>query len=141
MSTPAVLCASSGATHAARHTPPARACPQIVKNLRHGPRGLTRSEFERIQPHLPDQTHTKGRERHDDHRALNAILWALRTGAPWRNLPERYGPWKTANSTRRPSCANGWWGVACIALGPDDRATVPVVSWPTRGTATRTFAE
>src|SRR5205814_6422477 len=36
---------------------------------------------------------------------INAILWKRRTGAPWRDLPERYGPWKTApvaanNSTR-----------------------------------------
>jgi transposase len=31
-----------------------------------------------------------------DHRtAFNGILWRLRTGAPWRDLPERYGPWQT----------------------------------------------
>jgi transposase len=27
---------------------------------------------------------------------LNAVLWILRTGAPWRDLPERYGPWQSA---------------------------------------------
>jgi transposase len=26
---------------------------------------------------------------------INGILWKLRTGAPWRDLPERYGPWQT----------------------------------------------
>jgi transposase len=31
-----------------------------------------------------------------DHRtALNGVLWRLRTGAPWRDLPGRYGPWQT----------------------------------------------
>ncbi len=31
-----------------------------------------------------------------DHRqVLNGILWKLRTGAPWRDLPARYGPWRT----------------------------------------------
>ena len=29
---------------------------------------------------------------------INAILWILRTGAPWRDLPERYGPWQTVAS-------------------------------------------
>jgi transposase len=31
-----------------------------------------------------------------DHRkVINGILWKVRTGAPWRDLPERYGPWQT----------------------------------------------
>lgn len=31
-----------------------------------------------------------------DHRTqINAMMWILRTGAPWRDLPERYGPWQT----------------------------------------------
>lgn len=34
-----------------------------------------------------------------DHRtALNGVLWRLNTGAPWRDLPERYGPWGTVYS-------------------------------------------
>ena len=31
----------------------------------------------------------------DHRRILNGILWIIRTGAPWRDLPERYGPWAT----------------------------------------------
>jgi transposase len=34
----------------------------------------------------------------DHRRILNGILWLLRTGAPWRDLPERYGPWQTVAS-------------------------------------------
>ena len=37
-----------------------------------------------------------GRPPRDPRVMLNAALWILRTGAPWRDLPERYGPWQTA---------------------------------------------
>jgi transposase len=40
---------------------------------------------------------------------INAILWKLRTGAPWRDLPERYGPWKTAHERLRRWTADGTW--------------------------------
>jgi hypothetical protein len=41
-----------------------------------------------------------GGARWRDHRqVLNGILWKLLTGAPWRDLPERYGPWKTAHAS------------------------------------------
>ncbi|MGQ4618577.1 transposase [Nocardia sp. R7R-8] len=40
---------------------------------------------------------------------INAIRWKLRTGAPWRDLPERYGRWKTAHSAVRRR-AFGLWG-------------------------------
>jgi len=55
---------------------------------------LTDFEWRVIEPVLP-----KGRpgpRRKDDRRVLNGIFWALRTGAPWRDLPERYGPYTTA---------------------------------------------
>lgn len=37
-----------------------------------------------------------GRTPRDRRVIVNAILWILRTGAPWRDLPEEYGPWATA---------------------------------------------
>jgi len=40
---------------------------------------------------------------------INAILWKIRTGAPWRDLPERYGPWKTAHERLRRWTADGTW--------------------------------
>jgi transposase len=44
--------------------------------------------------------------RFNDHRTLvNGVFWRLRTGAPWRDVPERYGPWQTVyhrfNSMRK----------------------------------------
>lgn len=38
---------------------------------------------------------TMGRPRRDDRQMLNGIFWILCSGAKWRDLPERYGPWKT----------------------------------------------
>jgi transposase len=55
---------------------------------------LSDFEWSVIEPVLP-----KGRpgpKRKDDRRVLNGIFWVLRTGAPWRDLPERYGPYTTA---------------------------------------------
>lgn len=91
---------------------------------------LTSAEFERIRPHLPDQTHTKGRKRHDDHRVINAILWVLRTGAPWRDLPERYGPWKTANSRFYRWRDSGVWDRLLAAL-QTEAETQKRIDWDT----------
>lgn len=43
-----------------------------------------------IAPLLPNKP--RGVARVDDRRVINGILWRFRTGAPWRDVPERYGP-------------------------------------------------
>lgn len=54
---------------------------------------LSDEGWERLQPVLPVQ---KRGGRWNDHRAmLNGIFWVLNSGAPWRDVPERYGHWKT----------------------------------------------
>ena len=47
---------------------------------------------------------------------LNGILWILRTGAPWRDLPERYGSWVTVYSRFRRWRAAGVWDRILSAL-------------------------
>ena len=54
---------------------------------------LTDEEWAVIEPHLPKGG--RGPARVDDRRVLNGIFYILRTGAPWRDLPRRYGPWQT----------------------------------------------
>src|SRR5215204_4244537 len=55
---------------------------------------LTDEAWARIATLLPENGRRGGRWR--DHReVVNGILWKLHTGAPWRDLPERYGPWQT----------------------------------------------
>jgi transposase len=63
------------------------------------PRGdLTNAQWERLQPLLPPQKPPTGRPAADHRRILNGMLWILRTGAPWHDVPERYGPWRTVAS-------------------------------------------
>ena len=50
---------------------------------------LTDFEWSVIQPLLPDKP--RGVARVDDRRVLNGIFWRLRTGAPWADIPSRYG--------------------------------------------------
>jgi transposase len=54
---------------------------------------LSDREWSIIQPLLPNKP--RGVPRVDDRRVLNGILWRFRTGSPWRDIPERYGPHTT----------------------------------------------
>ena len=54
---------------------------------------LSDFEWENIEPLLPQKS--RGVPRVDDRRVLSGIFWILRTGAPWRDLPEHYGPYTT----------------------------------------------
>jgi transposase len=70
---------------------------------------LTDAQWERLLPFLPPQRPRTGRPARDHRTILSAILWVLRTGAPWRDLPERFGPWATAWSRFRRWTAAGVW--------------------------------
>lgn len=59
---------------------------------------LTDTQWERLVPLLPPQRARTGRPAHDHRTMLNGILWILRSGAPWRDLPQGYGSWKTVYS-------------------------------------------
>jgi len=59
---------------------------------------LSDEQWERLEPLLPAQKPRTGRPNVGHRQIINGILWVLRTGAPWRDLPERYGPWSTVAS-------------------------------------------
>ena len=60
---------------------------------------LTDEDWRRVAPHLPLRTTRRGGRAFRDHRqVLDGILWRLHTGAQWREVPERYGPWKTVHN-------------------------------------------
>jgi transposase len=59
---------------------------------------LTNAQWEQLQPLLPPQKPQTGRPAVDHRRILNGMLWILRTGTPWHDVPERYGPWRTVAS-------------------------------------------
>jgi len=98
---------------------------------------LTDAEWELIEPLLPRPA--TNRPRVDDRRVLNGIIFKIRTGVAWRDLPDRYGPWQTC-ATRsavgpptapsptcsprsrpgrtRPGWWTGWWPSTPPSCGP-----------------------
>ena len=57
---------------------------------------LTDEEWERLRPYFRErQAGDKGRPRREPRTILNGIFWLARSGAVWRDLPDRYGPWQT----------------------------------------------
>jgi transposase len=70
---------------------------------------LTNTQWERLAPLLPPEKPAVGKPNKDHRGVVNGILWKLRTGAPWRDLPERYGPWSTVYSRFRRWRLAGVW--------------------------------
>ncbi|MGW1093216.1 IS5 family transposase [Streptomyces sp. NPDC002596] len=69
---------------------------------------LTDAEWERLRPFLPVGNGRCGRWR--DHRqVIDGILHRVRTSIHWRDLPERFGPWKTVYERHRLWSADGTW--------------------------------
>jgi transposase len=75
---------------------------------------LSDCEWTAIKPLLPNKP--RGVRRVNDRRVLNGIFWVLRSGAPWHDLPENYGPPHYLLQSLR-SVAAGW------RLGPDHGCT------------------
>lgn len=60
---------------------------------------ITDRAWKIIEPHLPGKRGDWGGVAKDNRLFINAVIWILRTGAPWRDLPREYGGWK--NTQRR----------------------------------------
>lgn len=56
---------------------------------------LTTQQWDQIKDLLPAERGRQGRPAKDNRQMINAMLWVLTTGAPWRDLPEQYGPWES----------------------------------------------
>ena len=56
---------------------------------------VTDDQWELVGALIPQKASPVGRRPRDARTMLNGMLWILRTGAPWRDLPERFGPWQT----------------------------------------------
>ncbi|MCP5041366.1 MAG: IS5 family transposase [bacterium] len=60
---------------------------------------LTKEQWQRLEPVLPPQKPKHaGKPPHSHRKMLNGMLWVLRTGAPWRDLPRVYGSWKSVHT-------------------------------------------
>ena len=70
---------------------------------------LTDAQWERIAGLLPGKASDPGRTGGDNRLFVNGVLWVLRSGAHWRDLPERYGKWKTAHKRFTRWAKSGVW--------------------------------
>lgn len=66
-------------------------------------------DWDRIANLLPGQPGQHGGIAEDNRRFVNAILWIARTGAPWRDLPERFGNWNSIWRRFDRWAAKGIW--------------------------------
>ena len=77
---------------------------------------LTDEQWAAVEPLIPKRTATTGRPPSDPRLMLNGIFWILCTGAPWRDLPERFGPWQTVYDHFRNWRRAGVFAAALEAL-------------------------
>ncbi|WP_436844888.1 IS5 family transposase [Streptomyces roseoverticillatus] len=69
---------------------------------------LTNAEWDRLESFLPPGGMRGGRWS-DHRRVINGVLYRVRTGVQWRDLPERFGPWETVYKRHRRWSADGTW--------------------------------
>ena len=70
---------------------------------------LTSAQWRKIAPLLPGKAGDPGRSGEDNLRFVNGVLWVLRSGAHWHDLPERYGKWKTLHKRFSRWARAGVW--------------------------------
>lgn len=88
---------------------------------------ITDGAWREIEPLLPEYGRSGGQWR--DHRTVvDGILWKLRTGSPWRDLPERYGPWQTCFDRFNRWRRNGTWD-RLLAHAQTESDAVGEVEW------------
>ena len=70
---------------------------------------LSDAQWQRIAGMLPGKAGDRGRTAADNRLFVNAVLWVLRSGAWWQDLPERYGKWKTIHKRFTRWAKAGVW--------------------------------
>lgn len=86
---------------------------------------LTDHEWTAIEPMLPNKP--RGVARVNDRRVLNGIFWVLRSGAPWRDLPDSFGPYTTCYNRFVRWRRAGVWGKIMDALARAHDAAVQMI--------------
>lgn len=76
---------------------------------------LSEAQWRRIEPMLPGKVGDPGRTAADNRLFINGVLWVLRSGARWSDLPDRYGKYKTVHKRfTRWARAGVWEGIFAI---------------------------
>jgi hypothetical protein len=111
----------------ARLHPPAAARSPAPVVLATSPE-LTDDQWARVSPLLPPQRPPIGRPPEDHRMILAGMLWIVRTGAAWRELPPTFGPWPTVYSRYRRWRQTGIWQHILETLDPAQLSTTAEVS-------------
>ena len=73
---------------------------------------LSDRQWERIAPHIIGDERTRGTSGRDNRLFVEAVLWLVRTGVPWRDLPEEFGSWNSVfRRFSRWSRKGVWWRI------------------------------
>ena len=80
---------------------------------------LSEQQWLRIERLLPGKAGDRGRTGLDNRLFVNGCLWVLRSGAHWRDLPDRYGKWKTVHKRFSRWCHAGVWERVFASLVAD----------------------
>ena len=112
---------------------------EVIQALKLEPRimryELSEYDWSGVKPMLPNKS--RGVPRVNDRRVLNGILWVLRSGAPWRDLPENFGPYTCNNrfvSWRRDQI------MEALAAAHDGAVTAQLALRPRKAGMSRTFS-
>jgi transposase len=82
-------------------------------------RKLTDAQWARIESFLPGKSSDPGVTARDNRLFVEAVLWIGRTGAPWRDLPPKYGCWHTVFMRFSRWSRKGVWDRVLAALSAD----------------------
>jgi transposase len=79
---------------------------------------LTEAEWRVLKGLLPIEPENRGRGRRPEQNRsiINGILWRLRCGAPWRDVPPKYGSWNTIYRRFRRWSEAGVWEAVAVTL-------------------------
>ena len=80
---------------------------------------LRDDQWERIAPHIIGDERTRGTSGRDNRLFVEGVLWIVRTGSPWRDLPEQFGAWNSVFRRFSRWSRKGVWQRIFDALSAD----------------------
>ena len=87
---------------------------------------LSDNQWKQIKDEIPPKKSRSGQPRRDPRELINAIIWVARTGSPWCELPEEYGPHTTAYNNFRKWTEDGTIGRIFAKVSPSREETAEI---------------